>query len=484
MSEIKISKVSSIKPVEPAGASPQEFSPREGQVYTARVKGFVDGTALVSINDRFLLSLSDLAVKTGESVLLELIKREADGKLIFKMATGDNAAGRSLEASSKGVADILKTIGVDAKIPYSQNVLESHLNFGLRLDARSIERAASALNKFLESFAADSPGDPSAPAGLQEDASPQIKSQAAGGAAASLLKPGVDIQMLSDAVVLLNKSNISFGPASLQLAASLLEKLRGGLDFNSLFSSRHSLLASELAAVLPQLEGLNKKAALTAARLLGYLKSSDASGTGAAGLKITTAFSRLVSEGAIPSENKSVSALKDLFTLIGELDKTGRGGDNADNSFKSVALNQLRENIFALLENRALIELYSVISGSELFKIPIDYEGENGEALCEIEREDGRVSAVDIYLTLSKLDTIRINVKKKETAAGIYIFVKNKAIKDYINSKYAENKELLDSAMKSQYYFTVVVGEKIDFMPPIIRCRVSGIPQTTLDISA
>ena len=484
MSEIKISNVSSIKPVEPSGASPQEFSPREGQVYTAKVKGFIDGTALVSINDLFLLSLSDLAVKPGESILLELIKREADGKLIFKMVTGDNAAGRSLEVSPKGAADILKNIGVDAKIPYSQNILESHLNLGLRLDARSIERAASALNKFMESTAAGRPDDPSAAAGLQDGASPQIKNQAAGGAAASLLKSGTDIQILSDAIVLLNKSDISFGPASIKLAASLVEKLRGGLDFNGLFSSRHSLLASELAAVLPQLESLNKKAALAAGRLLGYLKFSNASGAGAAGLKIMTAFSRLTSEGAVPSENKSVSALKDLFTLIGELDKTGRGGDNVDNSSKSGALNQLRENIFALLENRALIELYSAMSGSELFKIPIDYEGENGEALCEIEREDGRVSAVDIYLTLSKLDTVRINVKKKENAAGIYIFVKNKAIKDYINVKYSENKELLDSAMKSQYYFTVVVGKKIDFMPPIIRCRVSGIPQTALDISA
>ncbi len=484
MSEVKISSVSSIKPVESSGASPQEFTPREGQVYTAKVKGFMEGTALVAINDRFLLSLSDLTLKSGESILLKLIKREADGKLIFKLVTGDNAAGRSLEALPKGAADILKNIGVDAKIPYSQTVLESRLNFGLRLDARSIEREASSLNKFLESFTAGRSGEQSTPAGLQEGALPQIKNQAAGGAAASLLKSGADIQMLSDAVVLLNKSGIAFGPAAIKLAASLLEKLRGGIDFNDLFSSRNSLLADEIAAVIPQLESLNKKAALAAGRLLGYMKNSVPSGAADAGLKIASAFSRLAFESAVSAENKSLPALKDLFTLIGELDKMRGGADNADSSSKQAAFNQLRENIFALLENRALIELYSAMSGSELFKIPIDYEGENGEALCEIEREDGRVSAVDIYLTLSKLDTVRINVKKKENAAGIYIFVKTKAIKDYINAKYSENKELLDSAMKSRYYFTVVVGKKIDFMPPIIKYHKSAAACPTLDISA
>jgi hypothetical protein len=486
MSEVKVSSVSSvssIKPVEAAGAAPQDFLPREGQVYTAKVKGFAEGAALVSINDRFLLSLSDLAVKSGESILLKLIRRDADGKLIFKLVTGDNAAGRSLEASPKSAADILKSIGVDAKIPYSQNVLKSHLNFGLRLDARSIERSSSSLNKALEK-AAGRPGDPQVTPELKDGALPQVKTAAAEGASA-LLKPGADIQLLSDAAVLLNKSGITFGPASLKLAAALLEKLRGGLDFNGLLSSRHSLLTEELAAVLPQLESLNKKAALAGARLLGYLKSSDApGGAGASGLKIMAAFSRLAAEGGVPSENKSASALKDLFTLFGELDKAARGGDTADGSFKSGVFNQLRENIFSLLENRALIELYSALSGSELFKIPIDYEGESGEALCEIEKEDGRVAAVDIYLTLSKLDTVRINVKKKKKAAGIYIFVKNTAIKNYINAKYAENKELIDSAMKSRYYFTVVVGKKIDFMPPIIKYRVSGIPQTAIDVSA
>ena len=472
MSEVKISSISNIKSVEAAGASRHEFSPREGQVYTAKVKGFAEGAALVSINDRFLFSLSDLAVKTGESILLKLIRRDADGKLIFKLAAGDNAAGRSLEASPKSAADILKSIGVDAKIPYSQNVLQSCLNFGLRLDAHSIKRLSFALNKIFESAAGLPPPDGTQiTPKLEGGALPQVKTDAAG-FPASLLKPGADIQLLSDAAVLLNRSGIASGPASLKLAAALLEKLRGGIDFNGLLSSRHSLLTEELAGVFAQLEGLNKKAASAGARLLGYLKSADSpSGSSAAGLKIMAAFSRIAAGRGAPFEDKSASALKDLFTLFGELDKAG-------------VFNQLRENIFSLLENRALIELYSALSGSELFKIPIDYEGESGEALCEIEKEDGRVAAIDIYLTLSKLDTLRINVKKKKNAAGIYIFVKNAAIKNYINEKYAENKELIDSAMKSQYYFTVVVGKKIDFMPPLIKYRPGGIPRTAIDVSA
>ncbi len=470
-----IKNVNSIGNTLPEGTATdarREFLPREGQVYSARVKGFSEGAALVSIDNRYLLSLSDLAVKAGDLILLKLVGRGADGKFIFKLA--DSPAGNQFSARERSAADILKSIGADAKNPQAAAVLESHLKFGLRLDARSIDGAAAALNRSLNSAAgAEAPKDAGG------------VSAGAEGAAAEPANPipsvKAGVQTLADAATLLTKSNIAVNQESLKLAAALIETLRGqSLDFNRVFSSPRSSLAAALARIIPELESGSKRAAYTAKRVLGAVTAFRSFDNGHA--RLLEALAGLGPEGAEKAAGamkKSAAFVKEALSLIGELDKFSAGGAAANTGEFAAA----RENIMAMLESRAMTELYSAISGGELFKLPFNYEDEEHEALCAVEKEDGRVVAVDMYLTLSRLDSVRVNIKKKESAAGIYIFVKDSAIKRYIENKYSENKEMIDSAIKSPYYFTVVVGKRIDFLPPVLKYSGGGDIVTALDVS-
>lgn len=443
--------------------SRREFSPREGQVYSARVKGFSEGAALVSIDNRYLLSLSDLAVKTGEQILLKLVGRGADGKFIFKLA--DSPAGPQISARERSAADILKSVGADAKNPQAAAVLESHLKFGLRLDARSIDGAAAALNRALNSSAG---AEAQRTAGGTDSAAP-------------LQTAKTGVQTLADAATLLTKSNIPVNQESLKLASALIETLRGqSLDFNRVFSTPRSALAAALAGIIPVLEIGGKRAAYSAKRILGAVTAFRSFENGA--LRLLEALAAARPEGSERAEGamkKSAAFVKESLALIAELEKFSGGGAVKNPGEFAAA----RENIINMLESRAIIELYSAISGGELFKFPFNYEDEEHEALCALEKEDGRVVAVDMYLTLSRLDSVRVNIKKKQSAAGIYIFVKNAEIKRYIESKYSESKPVIDSAINSPYYFTVVVGKKIDFLPPVLKYSGGGDIMSALDIS-
>ncbi|HBC75960.1 MAG: hypothetical protein A2008_09870 [Candidatus Wallbacteria bacterium GWC2_49_35] len=472
-----VSPIGNTLPVGTATDSPpREFSPREGQVYSARVKGFSEGAALVSIDNRYLLALSDLAVKTGEQILLKLVGRGADGKFIFKLA--DSPAGTQITARERSAADILKSVGADPKNPQAAAVLESHLKFGLRLDARSIDGAAAALNRVLNSAA----GAEAQRTAGEAPAQPEGGRAPAGAESATPLPAAkTGVQTLADAATLLTKSNIPVNQESLKLASALIETLRGqSLDFNRVFSSARSSLAVALAGIIPDLENGGKRAAYSAKRVLGAVTAFRSFENGAVRLLEALAAARPEgAERAGGAMKKSAAFVKEALTLIAELEKFS-GGGIVKNPGELAAV---RENIINMLESRAMTELYSAISGGELFKFPFNYDDEEHEALCALEKEDGRVVAVDMYLTLSRLDSIRVNIKKKESAAGIYIFVKNAEIKRYIESKYFESKQMIDSAINSPYYFTVVVGKKIDFLPPVLKYSGGGDIMSALDIS-
>lgn len=475
-----IKNVSPIGNTLPAGTATdstgKEFSPREGQVYSARVKGFSEGAALVSIDNRYLLALSDLAVKTGEHILLKLVGRGADGKFIFKLA--DSPAGTQISAHERSAADILKSVGADPKNPQAAAVLESHLKFGLRLDARSIDGAAAALNRVLNSAAGAEAQRTAGAAPAQPEGG---RTPAGAESATPLPAAKTGVQTLADAATLLTKSNIPVNQESLKLASALIETLRGqSLDFNRVFSSARSSLAMALVRIIPDLENGGKRAAYSAKRVLGAVTAFRSFENGSVRLLEALAAARPEgAERAGGAMKKSGAFVKEALTLIAELDKFS-GGGTVKNPGEFAAA---RENIINMLESRAITELYSAISGGELFKFPFNYDDEEHEALCALEKEDSRVVAVDMYLTLSRLDSIRVNIKKKESAAGIYIFVKNAEIRRYIESKYSESKQMIDSAIKSPYYFTVVVGKKIDFLPPVLKYSGGGDIMSALDIS-
>lgn len=458
MSEINVAKVNNVSPVLPAGSGPgggaQEFVPREGQVYAAVVKGFSEGAALVSINNRFLLSLADISLKIGEQVSLKLLRREADGKLVFKLA--DSAADAVFTARERSAADILKSVGANLKNPQAENVLDSYLKFGMKLEARSIDRAASSLAKVI-SAAQSAPASGSQPAAQ-------------------------DIEILADGAALLTRSNIPVTAESLKLAASLINSLRSqNINYNRLFSSSHPFLASGLADIAAEQDQKNKKAASAARRVAGIISSRTAEKSGL--INYLSEFFR-VSPSDRPQEISlpKKTLLKDLITLAGELEKRN-AAEPPETKATAGPYERAAESAASLIENRALIELYSAIAGNELFKMPFGYDGEEHEALCAVEKEDGRVIALDMYLTLSKLGPLRVNVKKKDSAAGFYIFVETAAIKEYMNEKYLQNKEFIDSALGGRYYFTLVVGKKIDFLPPFFK-YVSGPEQPSeFDIS-
>lgn len=460
MSEINVAKVNNVSPVLPAGSGPgggaQAFVPREGQVYAAVVKGFSEGAALVSINNRFLLSLADISLKIGEQVSLKLLRREADGKLVFKLA--DSPADAVFTARERSAADILKSVGANLKNPQAENVLDSYLKFGMKLEARSIDRAASSLSKALSA----------AQAGPVSGSQPAPAAQ--------------DIEILADGAALLTKSNIAVTAESLKLAATLINALRTqNINYNRLFSSPLSALASGLADIAAEPDHKNKKAASAAKRVAGIISSRTAEKSGL--INYLSEFFRF-SPSDRPQEISppKKTLLKDLITLAGELEKRN-AAEPQETKSPAGPYERSLESAASLIENRALIELYSAIAGNELFKMPFGYDGEEHEALCAVEKEDGRVIALDMYLTLSKLGPLRVNVKKKDSAAGFYIFVETAAIKEYMNEKYLQNKEFIDSALGGRYYFTLVVGKKIDFLPPFFK-YVSGPEQLSgFDIS-
>ncbi len=461
MPEINVAKINNVAPTPPAGSGPggggaQAFAPREGQVYAAVVKGFSDGAALVSINNRFLLSLADISLKVGEQVSLKLLRREADGKLVFKLA--DSSADAVFTARERSAADILKSVGANFKNPQAENILDSFLKFGMKLDARSIDRAASSLAKAVAAVQAP-PVSGSQPAAAVQD-----------------------IEILADGAALLTKSNIALTAESLKLATALVNVLRTqNINYDRLFSSPATALASGLADIAADPDNKNKKAASAARRIAGIINSRSSEKPGV--INYLSEFFRFsVSERQQEVSPPKKNLLKDLITLAGELEKKS-ASERPETDAPAGRYERVAESVASLIENRALIELYSAIAGNELFKMPFGYEGEDHEALCSVEKENGRVIALDMYLTLSKLGPLRINVKKKDSAAGFYIFVESAAIKEYINEKYLQNKDFIDSALGGGYYFTVVVGKKIDFLPPFFK-YVSGPGQPSeFDIS-
>ncbi len=465
-----ISEIQTSKPIQPAApvrpvkesAAKTDFNIREGETYNAKIKGLHDGAALAAINDKILISLSGLSLKTGDNILLKFIKREADGKLIFEPA--GEAGTEGLEALERSLADILKTAGADSKLPYTKNILESFLKFGFRLDGRAIEKAAGGLNAFIDGREAAGEGfsnEPEIIKSLRVDGRTNAAEK-------NFEKSQYSPERLFDAAALLGHSGIKINEESLKLAAMLLEKLKTGADLKILFSMNEMELSETLETVLRMFEGKhNNKAAQAAGRIISLLKTNQAGETG--GLKIINALARFCA-GDVKSIENGMAVLKDFMTIAGELEKTARlNSDKTLSQINFLPEAKLLETISTALENRAMLEFYSALTGTEFFKIPIKYEDEYNEAFCRASREEGKITSIDIYLNMSKLNDVRINVKKKETAAGIYIFVKNIKIKEFLKKKYSEYKPLIDSAMKSNYYFNIVIGRKIDFTLPFIK---------------
>lgn len=489
MSVDGVKNISAVSSAPPAADARRDFVPREGQVYSAKVKGFADGAALVSIEGRFLLSLADIALKAGEVINLKLIRRDADGKLIFKLA--DSPAEGQLTARERTPADILKSIGADAKNPQAAAVLDSHLRFGMKLDAGSIDRIATALDRALSA-------SPEAGAVEAESSSarPAAKPNNSSGAEAGSARPfdaRRALQALADAATLLSRSGAPVSPDSLKLAASLIEAFTGprAVNFSRVLSGAHPALAAVLARLAAEFERAgNRAAAASARRAFEKVSASRSFENGA--LKIFSALAGLqVGQasrgGAEDAPAKAAELIKDLLAVLGELEKNAPAGLQAQREGPGAfSRADARESLAAAIEGRAMAELYSAISGCELFKLPFTYDGEGHEALCAVESEDGRAAAIDMYLTLSGLGDVRVNIKKKASAAGIYIFVETADIKKFIEEKYAAGREAIDAAMNASYYFSVVVGRRIDFMPPVFKNHVAAPPAfgAGVDVSA
>ena len=415
---------------------------REGNIYRAKVAEVSDGAALISINGKLFLSIPDIALKMGEVISLKLIKREADGKLVFKLT------GQLVDTAERSSTDILKSIGANSQNPISPNVLDSFIKFGLKLEASKINQTISALHRII------SAGD------------------------AASVSTGADMQILSDAAALIKNSNIPLNANSLKLAAQLINIFSSAKpDFNNLFSLAPQSIVSMLSKIESELSGRNKKTSETVKKLVSVLSLANEKNQ----IKLMESFFSLVAAGKDAPQPAVDMTLKELISLKSEIEKSLSVKAEAG---PMAASNEYLEALPSLIENYSLLNLYSAISNTQMFKLPFSYEGEDHEALCEIEKKGEKVSAVNMYLSLSALDNVKVSIQKTDSSFGIYFFVKNTKIKSFIEGRKEEIENIMNAVAAQLRTFLVAVGKKRDFIPGILKNSSEAKEVSkTLDIS-
>ena len=420
---------------EPAGLDPRGLN--EGQVYKGKVTGFADGAAVISVNDNYIMASKEIGLALGERVSLKFIRHEPDGSLLFKLLTDkkDFTGG-----GIKDRGDMLRRMGLESKGAAMKGVLDSFMKFGIALDRSKMEAVASDVSRL-----SDKPGV---------------------AAAMKNSHPG----SLSDISALLRNSGLRPSADSAALGIMLLASLDGfSGDFTKLFSLAPLQFSNELLKLMPDIEKKNKDLAKTArkiASIFSKIKKTDGPG-------LLKDLGRALAEGVRKgpggadtedgSADESAPALCDIMKFKKFLEKEMESGGGTPEAAKLI------EGCAKSLENYAMLSLYGELSNRHFTKLPISFDGEEHEALLEFERSEDAIKSVDVYISMTSLGPLRVNLKKDERSLGIYIFVGDDAAKEFLTSAYNEVKKSWNDLFKVPHNFSIVKGAASDFLPGILK---------------
>lgn len=425
MSDLRIGGVQGVDRVAKADGA-RGFT--EGYTYRGKVAGFVEGSALVAVNGQSFLVSAEKGLRSGEELYLKLVRREADGKLVFKLLDGGREPSATVRMRPAG--EILKGLGVKNVSDASLSALGSFMKFGLKLDARSIEKAAAAA------------------AGLSKD--PLV--------AARLGK--MDPKALFDAAALLANSKMPLNPDT--MAAGLLiisnfDKFSG--DFSKLFGLAPLQIASEIRRLLPDIEKKNKEAGASARKIIEMIKNVS----GKSGLSLIRDLGRMIlGKGPGGPDNVDSALAAEIMRLAGRLggrqDGEG-GGDYSD----------VIGMCLDFLENNAALGLYGAISEKYFTKLPFRIDGEDSEALLEVERKKGGVVSVDVFVSMSNVGPVRLNFKKHGSDLGVHFYLASEKLRDFFRDGYGSSRDVWGDMEGVPRSVTFAVGGGRDFVPGIFR---------------
>jgi len=421
--------------IEPSGREAPGL--HEGQLYRGKVSGFADGGAIISVNDNYVMASKETGLVLDEQVSLKFIRQEADGSLLFKLIPDKKTAGGD---GAKSRSDLLERLGLDSKGETAKGVLDSFMKFGMILDRTKMESVASDV--------------------LRLAGKPEV-------AAAMKNAPATS---LSDISALLRNSGLRPSADSASLGIMLLASLDGfSGDFTKLFALAPLQFSNELIKLIPDIEKKNKELAKTArkiASIFSKIKKTDGPG-------LLKDLGRALAEGIRKdpdgrdikdgSEDEKGPAICDIIKFKKFLEKELEAGGGTPEAAKLI------EGCAESLENYAMLSLYGELSNRHFTKLPLSFDGEEQEALIEFEKSGGEVKSVDVYLSMTSLGPLRVNLKKGENALGVYLFVAGDGVRDFLMSAYDEVKNSWNDLFKVPHNFSIVKGAPGDFHPGILK---------------
>jgi len=432
MSDIIINNVPGVNQIKSSDLSKRNSADgfREGYTYRGKVTGFAEGSASVTVNNRQFMVSADTGLHVGQELYLKLIKRDADGKLIFKLLGGDSQAGTVRTRSGE---ELLKSLGLKTSSKELSAALDSFMKFGLRLDAKSLERVSAAVSKLSQS--------------------PEMLSRLG----------KMDPKALFDVGTLLQNSKVPINADT--LAAGLLifsnfEKFGG--DFSKLFSLAPLQMAAELQKALPDIEKRNKKTADSAKKIIDNIKKTS----GKDGISLIRDLGKMALQGGaaeeVPGEAGKSSLAEEIIGLAGQLSDfekdEGRG-----RYIDAIGL------CLEFLDNYAAMSLYGVMSQRYFTKLPFRIDNEDREALLEVEKTRNGTVSVDVFVSMTKVGSVRVNFKKKGDALGICFFVGSKRLQKFFKNEYDSSSGIWDGMLQAPGSVSFVAGERRDFIPGVFR---------------
>lgn len=426
---------------------------KEGVIYRGKVEGFADGAAVINVNNKtFMAEPGNYSFKIGEEINLRLIKT-IEGQFIFKLIEKSQSAEGFLSLKNPG--EILKKLNLNSKDASLQNVLESYMKFGIQLDPSKMQKLSNRLTSIINS----------------SDISRLFSEKN---------------YKIYDAAAILNNASIPVNENTLQLTAIIFSNFENFYgDFNKLFKLAPFQLGAALLKLLPDIEKKDEKMAVTAKKILSRLNISKEPGI----LNIISEVQDLMSKIAgtqqnknpVPENNNEIKKwanLIDLMELKGYIEKEimnfendlNKSGNSKD---KLSQIKEMFQTCTGYIENYSAISLYAKLSGKIIKKIPFEYEGEMDEAIIEADKKNGPVSA-DIFVSPKNLGSIRVSIKKTDILTGLYFFTETENIKKHLLEQISILKEWLQETFGVKLNFSVIVGQKSDFIPGFFKTLQGG----------
>ncbi|HNY12260.1 MAG TPA: hypothetical protein PKK26_11775, partial [Candidatus Wallbacteria bacterium] len=287
-----------------------------------------------------------------------------------------------------------------------------------------------------------------------------------------------------DISALLRNAGLRPSADSAALGIMLLTSLDGfSGDFTKLFTLAPLQFSNELLKLIPDIEKKNKDHAKTARKIVSIfskIKKTDGPG-------FLKDLGRAMAKGMRKDygaadvkdgfEDENQPAICDIIKFKKFLEKETTDGPGMPEAAKLI------EGCAQSLENYAMLSLYGELSNRHFTKLPLSFDGEEHEALLEFERSGGAVKSVDVYLSMTNLGPLRLNLKKSEQSLGVYIFAADDDVKNFLMSAYEETKNSWTALFKVPHSFSVVTGSSCDFLPGILKYAREKRDSGELDLS-